>query len=164
MWSPQQGSPPQMKPMKRILSVMLGLLIATPLVLAGEHLAKVAFVAGPRFFQEGDKILIKEVLATSPNLAVGDKVVVRGEYRLKSRNTAQLCLFLTDEGGVGPEPVSPTQTMQAKRRSAGFELSSELKHAGALHLSFYSGSRRCGTVYFGTEQQMKKISHWELTD
>ena len=57
--------------------LILGLLVAAPLGLIGAEPAKVAFVLGPQKSRHGDVVVIQEVLATSPNFAAGDKVVLR---------------------------------------------------------------------------------------
>jgi hypothetical protein len=126
----------------------------------------VPFELGPKQFREGDLIVIEQVLATSPHLAVGDKVTVRGRYVLKSEERARLCLYLTTSDGAGPEPDFPTQKTEVTKGSGSFELAEVLRHPGHLHLSFYQspGGRRFGTVYFGTAQQVKEISNWKLDD
>ncbi len=131
--------------------------------LAAAEVSGVPFVLGPKHFSDGDAIIIEQISATSSNFAVGDRVTVRGRYTLSSEERAKLCLYLTTSSDVGPEPVSPTQRTEVKKGSGTFELAETLQHPGHLHLSFYgSGGKRLGTVYFGTEQQMKEISHWNV--
>lgn len=126
----------------------------------------VPFELGPKAFKEGDLITIEQVTATSPRLAVGDKVTVRGRYVLKSEERARLCLYLTTGDAVGAEQDFPTQDTEITKGSGSFELAEVLRHPGHLHLSFYQspGGKRFGTVYFGTAQQMKEISDWKLDD
>jgi hypothetical protein len=94
---------------------------------------------------------------------VGDKIKVRGRYTFTSEEKAKLCLYLTTSSDVGPEPVSPTQRTEVKKGSGTFELAETLQHPGHLHLGFYGTGGKClGTVYFGTKQQMKEISHWDV--
>ena len=149
--------------MKTALRLAVGLLITASTGIAGEQVSGVAFVLGPKHFSDGNAITIEQVAATSPNFAAGDKVTVRGRYTFTTEEKAQLRLYLTTDGSVGPEPVSPTQITKVGKGSGTFELTETLKHPGHLHLSFYGSGGKClGTVYFGTEQQMKEISHWDV--
>jgi hypothetical protein len=124
----------------------------------------VPFQLGPQHFSGGDSIVIEQVDATSPNLTTGDQVTVRGRYVLKSADSAELDLFLTTSA-IKSEPVVPAQKMIIKKGSGSFELTEVVKHSGHLHLSFYpvAGGSRFGTVYFGTAQQMKEISDWDVS-
>ena len=149
--------------MRKPLGLLVGFLMIAAAGFAAEELSKVPFVLGPNYFRGGDEIIIEQVVATSTNLTVGDKVTVRGRYTLTSEEKARLCLYLTADRNVGPEPVSPTQKTEVTKGSGTFELTETVKHPGHLHLSFYSGSR-FGTVYFGTERQMEEISHWNVRD
>ena len=149
--------------MKTVLGLAVGLLITVSLGIAGEPVPGIAFVLGPKHFSDGNAIAIEQVAATSPNFAAGDKVTVRGRYTFTSEEKAQLCLYLTTAASVGPESGSPTQITEVRKGSGVFELTKTLKHPGHLHLSFYGSGGKClGTVYFGTEQQMKEISHWDV--
>lgn len=151
--------------MQTTLRVAVSLLITVWVGFAAEEVSDVAFVLGPKHFSNGDAIIIEHVSATSPNFAVGDNVTVRGRYTLSSEDQAKLCLFLTTSRDVGPEPVSPTQRTEVRKGSGTFELTETVKHPGHLHLSFYGGDgKSLGTVYFGTEQQMKEIRHWNVRD
>jgi hypothetical protein len=149
--------------MKTAFGLAVGLLITASVGIADEQVSGVAFVLGPKHFSDGNAITIEQVVATSPNFAVGDKVTVRGRYTFTSEEKAQLCLYLTTDASVGPEPVSATQTTKVGKGSGTFELTETLQHPGHLHLSFYGSGGKClGTVYLGTEQQMKEISHWDV--
>jgi len=131
--------------------------------MADERPSSVAFVLGPKHLSDGNAITIEQVFSTSANFAAGDKVTVRGRYTFTSEEKAELCLFLTTDGSIGPEPSAPTQKTKVGKGSGTFELTQTLKHPGHLHLSFYGSGGKClGTVYFGTEQQMKEISHWDV--
>lgn len=63
--------------------------------LLAAEVTNVPFELGKQHFQPGDSIVIEQVLATSPKLTVGDKVVVRGHYRLASAAKAALGLWVT---------------------------------------------------------------------
>jgi hypothetical protein len=144
--------------MKTVIRVVVGLLVATSLaVAASDDVSNVALVVGPTHFNDGDSIVIEQVVATSPNLTVGDKVRVRGRYNLSSEQSAQLCLFLTCSECFG-EADSGIQRKEVKKGSGEFELSEVVRHPGFLHVSFYriQDGKRFGSVYFGTEQQMKE--------
>jgi hypothetical protein len=147
--------------MKTVMRVVLGLVIAASLAFAAnDGFFNVSLVIGSTHFNDGDSIDIEQVVATSPNLAVGDKVVVRGRYVLKSEEKAQLCLFVTTKESVSV-PVIPTQQTEVKKGSAEFELTEQVRHPGFLHVSFYRipDGKRFGSIYFGTDQQMKECSY-----
>jgi hypothetical protein len=152
--------------MKKILGLVIGLLVSSQIGFGANEVSTVPFELGPTHFRDGDQIVIEHVVATSPNLAVGDKVTVRGRYVLKSEEKAKLCLYLTTSNAVGAEPIFPTQKTEINKGSGSFELAEVLRHPGHLHLSFYpiSSGSRFGTIYFGTPQQMKEISSWNVTD
>lgn len=152
--------------MKMLIRLLLGLSVAACLGFASADLTNTSFVLGPTKFKEGDAIFLEQVLATSANLAVGDKVLVSGHYNLSSRPKATLALFLTQEGSGGGESVSPTQTMEVQQGSGTFELVYEVKRAGTLHLTFYgvADGRPFGGVYFGTTAQMNSVASMTLSD
>ena len=137
-----------------------------PPVSAGNGLANIPFVLGPKKFKAGDGIVIEQVLANSPNLAAGDRVVVRGQYLLASKENATLLLVLTQTGGAVKENVFPTQMMKLERGTGGFELAYEVKHTGVLHLTYYglADGKPFGGIYFGTKPQMDGIKDWTLSD
>src|SRR5262245_51754569 len=112
--------------MKTALGLAVAFSVSALLGQAAEQVSGVAFVLGPKHFSDGDAIIIEHVSATSPNFAVGDRVTVRGRYTLSSEEKAKLCLYLTTSKDVGPKPVSPTQTTEAKKGSGTFELTETL--------------------------------------
>ena len=150
--------------MKTARFLVLGVAVVAALGLGGVELFNVPFVLGPTHFKNGDRIVIQDVLATSTNLTAGDKVVVRGRYELNSQPKAKLCLYLTSNAGAG-EPDVATQSKEITSGSGEFELSEPVRHSGYLHLSFYrsTGGTDFGCVYFGTEVQMNKIKHWNIS-
>src|ERR1700712_2583036 len=95
--------------MKTLIRLLFCFSLTACLSLAAAELSNTSFVVGQTKFKPGDSITIQQVLATSPNFAVGDKVVVRGQYQLKSKEKAKLALFLTQIGDHGKELVSPAQ-------------------------------------------------------
>jgi hypothetical protein len=101
-------------------------------------------------FAWGDAIEITELWATSRQMKVGDEVVVRGRYRLQSRESARLALSLTaSESGVWLRRSS-TQSEMVERGTGEFDLSCEIQAAGRLHVSFYPDGfgSSFGGVYF----------------
>jgi len=116
------------------------------------------FVLGPLRFPEGDRIRIEEVLATSPDLDLGDRVIVRGSYALGSRERAVLALAMSpvrpSEGMKGSLPESVTAVTKGAGR---FELECVVLVRGALHVSFYDEGTEFGGLYFGTQPQMSWI-------
>jgi hypothetical protein len=150
--------------MKITKFLVLGVAAVAALGLGGEEFFDVPFVLGPTHFQNGDQIVIQDVFATSTNLTAGDKVVVRGRYELNSQQKAKLCLYLTSNPGAD-EPDVRTQSKEITSGSGEFELSEPVRHSGYLHLSLYrsTGGTDFGCVYFGTEVQMSRIRHWNIS-
>ena len=152
--------------MKIVAGLVIGLFVSLQVVFGAEKVSTVPFELGPQHFTGGDQIVIEQVSASSPELAVGDTVTVRGRYVLSSKDKAQLCLYLETSGTVGAEPALSTQKMDVAKGSGTFELTEVVKHPGHLHLSFYPvpAGKRLGTVYFGSTQQMKEISSLKISD
>jgi hypothetical protein len=123
-------------------------------------------VLGPKAFRDGDVIEITDVQATSPRLEQGDRVTVRGRFRLASQQRAQLALYLTQTEGDGVGEVEAAQTMTARGPRGEFELSTTIEHRGVLHVTFYDeeSGKPFGGVYFGTERQMDEIADWDVRD
>jgi hypothetical protein len=105
------------------------------------------------------------VRATSPKLEQGDSVTVCGRFRLKSREQANLYLYLTQTEGDGREETDATQTTLVKRGLGDFELKTTIKHRGILHLTFYdpNSGRPIGGVYFGTSAQLGQAGDWDVS-
>lgn len=121
------------------------------------------FVLGPQRFESGDSITIENVLATSPNFGIGDKVVVRGRYNLNSQDKARPGLFVTSARELGPTKVSPSQMTSVSKGSGDFQLECEVQQAGVLHVSFYLVSGpSSGGVYFGTREQVERIRNMKF--
>ncbi|MFT3781527.1 MAG: hypothetical protein QM790_05870 [Nibricoccus sp.] len=152
-------------PMKKLSLIVVGLVVAC-LGLAAAELSDVSFVLGPKKLKDGDMIVVEQVRATSPKLEGGDTVVVRGRYELKSEERAIIGLSLTQTVGNGSEQVVPAQWTEIKKGSGEFELSYQVKHIGALHLTFSTvpEKKSFGTVYFGTPQQLDRIRNMSLAD
>jgi hypothetical protein len=152
--------------MKIMLGLVVGVFVSLQVGFGAEKVSPVSFALGPQHFTDGDQIVIEQVMASSPEMVVGDTVTVRGRYVLSSKDKAQLCLYLTTSDAVGAEPVLASQKKDIAKGSGTFELAEVVKHPGHLHLSFYPipAGRRLGTVYFGTKQQMKEISNLKLSD
>ena len=75
--------------MKKLPLGLLLLVFLSPLLRAvPAGLSSIPFVTSQAQFTGGDSITIQEVLASSPNLAPGDSVVVRGSYTLRSQAAA----------------------------------------------------------------------------
>jgi hypothetical protein len=152
--------------MKTLLGLVAGLLVSSQVGFAAEEVSTVAFEVGPQHFRNGDSIVIEQVVASSPILAVGDKVTVRGRYVLQSEDKARLCLYLATSDAIGAEPIVPTQTTEIAKGSGSFELTEVVKHLGHLHLSFYQvpTGTRFGSVYFGSSQQVKEMSSLKISN
>lgn len=112
---------------------------------------RVPYAVTSRQFEAEDSIVLREVVSTSGGLRMGDKVVVRGEYQLRSRPSAALCLFISTSQPTGWTVVSPRQKIEVEAGRGTFELEHEIRYAGALHVSFYGAPAggSFGGVYFG---------------
>jgi hypothetical protein len=133
----------------RLLCSAAALLVAS--VSHAAELLPVGYRITSQKFDPGDSIIIEEILATSPQMKVGDTVIVRGKYRLQSRPKAALGFYLTTKGPSGPTRVQPYQRQNVDDLSGSFELKHVVPAEGRLHVSFYprpSGSS-FGGVYFG---------------
>ena len=137
--------------MKSTLRILLVLLGCTSLIAFAANPSPISFQITSQRFEPGDSITIKEVLATSPDLKVGDTVIVRGTYHLKTRDEASLGFFLTTNGPSAATKVSREQRALAGAGSGTFELKHIVPSEGRLHVSFYprSGGSSFGGVYFG---------------
>ena len=136
--------------MKSRFSLFLVGILCLRLVGHAADLSVIPFEVVRPQFEAGDSIVIQEVRATSPQLKIGDTVVVRGQYRLQSKPKAKVGLHLTSRGPSGPTRVLPEQQVEIAAGSGSFELKHVVAKAGDLHVSFYpvpSGSS-FGGVYF----------------
>jgi len=140
--------------MKMLLRLLVGLSLAC-VASARAELSAVSFVVGKQQFKSGDSIVIDQVLATSPTLDVGSKVVVRGHYRLASSAKATLGLYVTHRSAAGHDPSAPSQTAHVESASGSFELTCDITYDGDPHVSFYpsSGGESFGGVYFSAAPQ-----------
>ncbi|HXY32658.1 MAG TPA: hypothetical protein VEI07_00435 [Planctomycetaceae bacterium] len=147
------------------------LVVGTVLVVAGSAVAgqpplqePVAVKLGPKAYQDGDIIEITNVTATSPKLEQGDSLTVEGRVRLRSHESALLCLSVTQTEGDGRDVGDGPESLRIKMKQRNFSLKIAIKHRGPLHLTMYDAKtgRPFGGTYFGTADQMKKIADWKL--
>lgn len=113
------------------------------------ELGPVEFKTSHAQFIEGDRIVIQEVRASSPQWQVGDTVIVRGTYRLASAPGASLGLMLTRRGPGPSQKVAPQQRQTIAGGEGAFELTHVIAAEGSLHVSFYPehGGSSFGGVY-----------------
>ena len=100
-------------PMKKLSLLLSGICFAALVGYAATGLREIQFKITSQQFEAGDSIVVEQVIATSPELKIGDTVLVRGRYSLQSRSKASLGFFLTTKGRSDPTPVS-----QAKERDS----------------------------------------------
>src|SRR5262245_17507933 len=62
---------------------------------------------GASEFHDGDAIAITEVRGTASTFAIGSSYVVRGQFRLMSREKATLLLSITATDTPGISPIDP---------------------------------------------------------
>lgn len=115
----------------------------------------IAFKTSRAQFADGDSIVIQEVAASSPELKVGDTVIVRGVYRLESAPEAMLGLSLTTRGPGPATRIAPHQRQKIAAGEGAFELKHVVPAEGSLHVSFYParGGSSFGGVYFAPEKR-----------
>jgi len=125
---------------------------------------KVDFTIGPHQVADGDKITIEEVSSELGTLETGDTVLVKGTYTLASHKTATLLFSITRSGRDFQGGCTMERPVRAG--TVPFELEMPVAVDGYLHIGFYDvrRSRNFGTVYFGTYEQMREISHWNLEE
>ncbi|MES2788019.1 MAG: hypothetical protein V4719_00250 [Planctomycetota bacterium] len=119
---------------------------------------------GPKLFHDGDVIEITDVTATSRNLEPGDSVTVKGRARLESHDSANLSLLLTQTQSGGNVETDSAQSVTVTKGPQEFKLKITIKHRGVLHLTYYDPKtgKPFGGAYFGTADQMGKISKLDL--
>jgi bla regulator protein BlaR1 len=109
-------------------------------------------------FPEGDLIEITEIVGTAKTLRPGERYIVRGRYKLGSRDKARLHLYATN---------GETQCQQGPdvgRGEGDFVRTFDYLKEGGLHLSFYpaEGGSSFGGVYFtdkGSEVIARKTTY-----
>jgi len=146
-------------------SIPLSLLVICTATAAPPAQESISTVLGPKAYRIGDAIEITEVTATSPHLEQGDSVTVSGKFYLKSQESANLCLFLTQTEGDGRGNTQPTQKTLVKKGNGEFTLKTTIRNRGHLHLTYYDPAtgKPFGGTYFGTAEQMKSIANWDVS-
>lgn len=123
----------------------------------------IEFETGGSSFQIGDSIEIENVLGSTEEFQVGNTYLVKGRYKLDSRDTATISVFVTATGeGEGHTGISPEQQAHVKKGMGTFELSITIPYKGWPHVSFYpnDGGNGFGGVYFGNGEWLLKEIPW----
>ncbi len=146
-------------------SIPLSLLMTCTAIAVPPAQESIPTALGPKAYRVGDAIEITEVTATSPRLEQGDSVTVSGKFYLKSQESANLCLFLTQTEGDGKGNTQPSQRMLVKKGNGDFTLKTTIRNRGHLHLTYYGpdSGKPFGGTYFGTVEQMKSIANWDVS-
>ncbi len=146
-------------------SIPLSLLMTCTAIAVPPAQESIPTVLGPKAYRVGDAIEITEVTATSPHLEQGDSVTVSGKFYLKSQESANLCLFLTQTEGDGKGNTQPSQKTLVRRGNGDFTLKTTIRNRGHLHLTYYdpASGKPFGGTYFGTAEQMKSIANWDVS-
>jgi hypothetical protein len=119
--------------------------------------APVPFRVGETHLTGGDRIVIREVRGTSPELAINGLYVVRGEYTLASADEAALGFTVrSSRKGDGCTNGSGASRNVVKRGSGTFELETRVAYEGDPSISFFrihegttTRADEIGAVYFG---------------
>jgi hypothetical protein len=134
--------------MKKLAPWLCLFLALTPLLRsATPALSPVSITTSRVQFEAGDAITIREVLATSPTLGIGDTVLVRGDYTLRTRERARLQMFTTSS------TVSsiPAVSRDVAAGAGSFELQYTITVVGLLRLTFYNAAppgESFGSLFF----------------
>jgi hypothetical protein len=99
-------------------------------------------------FNRGDLIEITDLSGTASDVRPGETYVVKGRYKLGSRDNAMLHVYATNG------ETSSSQGPIIKRGEGQFTRTFTLLKEGDLHLSFYpaDGSESFGGVYFAQRE------------
>ena len=98
----------------------------------------VRFEKGAEKFLDGDSISIDEIRGTADAFTPGNRYWIKGSYKLKSHDRAQISAFTTAakaEDGTGP--ILAEQTKQISGGDKTFTLILPMSVRGWPHLSFY---------------------------
>ena len=147
------------------ITILLALVMASTAIAGPPAQSSISTVLGPKAYRDGDVIEITDVSATSQQLEQGDSVTVTGRFRLKSRESAKLCLNLTQTVGDGKSKTDPAQRVLVGKGQGEFTLKTTIRNRGVLHLTYYdpSSGKPFGGTYFGTAGQMKSIANWDVS-
>lgn len=139
--------------MKKLL---LGLVLP-PILASFLHgaaaLSSIPFSTSQAQFAPGDSITVQEVLASSPNLGLGDSFIVRGTYTLQSQSSAIMGISLTTR-----EPVGVPSQATARKEVAGgtgtFEMQYTVQFEGTIYIAFTptAGGSSFGRIYVSGAQ------------
>ena len=113
---------------------------------------------GLNTLQNGDSIILTEVVSSSPDFKLGDTVTVKGNYTLSSHPEATLLLSVTaTEDGGNPQTTKDQRTTVIQGEGE-FVLTAIINYEGLLHLTFYNkmNGSPIGGFYFGTKEQVAK--------
>ena len=139
---------------KFLIALLSSLVFGSWLHAQSSALASIPFGTSQAQFTGGDSITIQTVLASSPALAVGDTVVVRGTYSLQTQASANLGLSITTSS---PTPYTlPSSSRQSIAAGSGsFELQIVIPVTGTYHVTFYSttSGSSFGGIYFASGAQ-----------
>ena len=128
-------------------------------VFAARALSPVVVAVGPSEFPASDSITIVEVLSNSSSLEPDCRVVVRGRYKLGSRDHARISLSQTRTESRAPVPVLAGSGQEISRGFGEFELVYEVTQIGCMRVALNTLDRgpSFGTVFFGTPEQLARV-------
>jgi hypothetical protein len=121
--------------MKKLTLGALAPFVFGSLLHGAAALSSIPFTTSQAQFANGDSITVQEVLATSPNLILGDTFIVRGTYTLQSHADAVMGISLSTTEPVGV----PNQASARKQITAGtgtFEMEYTIQFAGSVYIAF----------------------------
>jgi beta-lactamase regulating signal transducer with metallopeptidase domain len=127
----------------------------------------VPFEVGASRLRNGDSITIVDVTGTSDRMTAGNMYVIKGTYKLASKEQATLLASVTaskrgDGQGV---PTQKTQSVTVDQGNGHFTLILYMAYDGNPHISFYPAEGESfANVYFGTGDSVLKQGWWDKSE
>jgi hypothetical protein len=127
----------------------------------------VPFEVGASRLRDGDSITIVEVTGTSDRMTAGNMYVIKGTYKLASKEHATLLASVTaSKRGEGQGvQTQKTQSVTVDQRNGHFSLILYMGYDGNPHISFYpEEGESFANVYFGTGDSVLKRGWWDKSE
>jgi RNA polymerase sigma factor (sigma-70 family) len=113
--------------------------------------------------QEGNRIEIREVWGTQPQIKVGGLYIVRGRYTLSSQERGKLYFWETAEGWGGSGPIMDLQSTRVQKGQGEFTLLHAMGGPGYFHLVLMGDKGQdsfLANMYFGTGDNVLRKKTW----
>ena len=145
--------------------LVLAALQHPPIPSSGYDLSHIVpFEVGASRLRDGDSITIVEVTGTSDRMTAGNMYMIRGTYKLASKEHATLLASVTaNKRGEGQGvPTQKTQSVTVDQGNGHFSLILYMAYDGNPHISFYPAEGESfANVYFGTGGSVLRRGWWD---